>query len=154
MDPATLATTVTSFLIPYLSRIGEKFAEDAGKNLWNAIAEKFKDKPAATGAADEFAETADDPDNQEAFTLQLKKVLKEDPDFAKKIVDLLSQSGNTGITNTKGTVATNGSIGVGNIGVSGDVNGNIIVGSNNSVSQKTTTKSGDIENKGRKKGKH
>ena len=136
MDPVSLATTVTSFLIPYLSKIGENFAEDAGKKLWDTIAEKFKDKPAAEGAAQELMVKADDPDNQEAFTLQLKKALRDDPEFAEEIASLLTKSTGS-ITNTNGAVATNGSAAVGNVQISGDMSGNFIVGSGNSVTQKT-----------------
>jgi hypothetical protein len=135
MDPVSLATTVTSFLVPYLTKIGGNLAEEAGKKLWDTIAEKFKNKPAAEGAAEELMGEAEDPDNQEAFTLQLKKAFKEDPDFAKEIANLLARSSDGGITNTDGAVATNGSIAVNDLQVSGDINGNIIVGSGNSVTQ-------------------
>lgn len=140
MDPATLATTVTSFLIPYLTKIGEHVAEDTGKKLWETIVDKFKGKPAATGAAEEFAQKTDDPDNKEAFTLQLKKALKDDPDFAEEIARLLDQGTNRGgITNTDGVVATDGSIAVRDVQVSGDMSGNIIIGPNNTISQETDT---------------
>jgi hypothetical protein len=139
MDPVSLATTVTSFLIPYLTKVGGNLAEEAGNKLWDTIVEKFKDKPAADGAAEELKEKADDPDNQEAFILQLKKAFKDDPDFAKEIADLLVKSSNGGITNTDRAVATNGSIAVGDLSVSGDVTGNIVVGSGNSINQSSST---------------
>jgi hypothetical protein len=140
MDPATLATAATSFLIPYLTKIGENIAESAGKILWDTITDKFKDKPAAAGAASEFVENTDNPDNQEAFTLQLKKVLKDDPEFAQEIARLVSklESSSGGISNTgSGTVATEGSIATGGI-QTGDVSGNILIGNQNTVSQRTT----------------
>ena len=147
MDPVSLATTVTSFLIPYLTKVGGDLAEEAGNKLWDTIAEKFKNKPAAEGAAEELKEKADDPDNQEAFTLQLKKAFKDDPDFAKEIADLLVKSSNGGITNTDGAVATNGSIAVNDLQVSGNMNGNIIVGSGNSVTQSKSKTEEQSQNK-------
>jgi len=142
MDPVSLATTVTSFIVPYLTKVGGDLVEEAGNKLWNTIAEKFKDKPAAHGAAEELTENAEDPDNQEAFILQLKKALRDDPEFAKEITNLLKQSNNAGITNSNGSVATNGSIAVRDVQVSGDVTGNIVVGSGNSITQ-TSTKDQD-----------
>lgn len=142
MDPVSLATTVTSFLVPYLTKIGGNLVEEAGNKLWNTIADKFKDKPAAKGAAEELTENAEDPDNQEVFILQLKKALRDDPEFAKEIANLLTQSNNAGITNSDGSVATNGSIAVRDVQVSGDVTGNIVVGSGNSITQ-TSTKGHD-----------
>lgn len=143
MDPATLATAATSFLIPYLTKIGENIAESAGKKLWDTITDKFKDKPAAAGAASELVENTDDPDNQEAFILQLKKVLKDDPEFAQETARLVSklESSSEGISNTgSGTVATEGSIATGGI-QTGDVSGNILIGNQNTVSQRTTQES-------------
>jgi len=151
MDPATLATTTTTFLIPYIAKFGKNFAEDAGKKLWDIIAEKFKDKPAAKGAADEFLDKVDDPDNQEAFAFQLKRALKEDPEFVKQISSLLAQSDDTGITNTNGVVATNGSIAVEKIEISGDSKAPIIIGNQNSISETTTTSSNKSDHKNKSK---
>ena len=150
MDPVSLATTVTSFLVPYLTKIGGNLAEEAGNKLWNMIADKFKNKPAAKGAAEELTENAEDPDNQEAFILQLKKALRDDPEFAKEIADLLMQSNNAGITNSDGSVATNGSIAVRDVQVSGNLTGNIVVGSGNSITQ-TSTKDQDKSQKKNKR---
>jgi len=139
MDPATLATTVTTLLIPYLTKFGENLAGDAGKKLWETITKKLKDKPAGAGTASEFAEDAENSDNQEAFTLQLKKAFKDDPEFSKMIAELVDQTHQTGIANTgSGSIATNGSISVGGIQISGDANGSIIIGNGNSVTETNT----------------
>lgn len=147
MDPATLASMATSVVMPYLTKIGENLAQTTGKKLWDTITDKFKDKPAASGAATEFAEKADDDDNKEAFILQLKKAFKEDSGFAKEITDLLEKSSGGGITNTDGAVATNGSIAVNDLQVSGNMNGNIIVGSGNSVTQSKSKAEEQSQNK-------
>jgi hypothetical protein len=148
MDPITLATTVTALVAPYLAKLGEAAMEEAGAKLpaavgklWDAISSRFKGNPAAAGAADDLAQKADDTDNQEAFTLQLKKALK-DEEFARALQDLLKaaqeqakKESQGSITNTgDGAVATNGSIGVGKIQVGGDLSGNIVIGNNNQVS--------------------
>jgi len=149
MDPVTLASTVTAFLAPVLTKFGENFAEDAGKKLWDTIAGKFQDKPAAAGAASEFAAKADDPDNQEAFTLQLKKALKEDSDFAQEIAQLVDQYRNSagGISNIKdSTVATEGGIAAGSI-QTGDINGNFVIGNQNTISQTSIEKDNTADRK-------
>lgn len=149
MDPVALASTVTAFLAPVLTKFGENFAEDAGKKLWDAIAEKFKSKPAAVGAANEFATKADDPDNQEAFTLQLKKTLKEDPEFAQEIAQLVDQYriGTGGFSNINDSaIATEGSIATGSI-QTGDINGNFVIGNQNTISRTTIEKDNKVDRK-------
>jgi hypothetical protein len=142
MDPVTLASAATAILAPVLTKFGENFAEDAGKKLWDTIAGKFQDKPAAAGAASEFAAKADDADNQEAFTLQLKKALKEDAEFAQQIAKLVDhyRENAGGISNIKdSTIATEGSIATGSV-QTGDINGNFVIGNQNTISQTTIEK--------------
>ena len=137
MDPVTLASAATAVLAPILTKFGENFAEDAGKKLWDTIAGNFKDRPAAAGAASEFAANADDPLNQEAFTLQLRKALTEDPDFVEEIARLVDQlqASKGGISSVGGgNIATEGSIAAGDI-KTGNVSGNIVIGNQNTVSQ-------------------
>lgn len=148
MDPATLATTVTTFLVPYLTKFGENLAEDTGKKLWEAITSKLKEKPAGAGTASEFAEDAEDSDNQEAFAIQLKKALKDDPDFAKMVADLVNQAKSEGISNIgSGSVATSRDINVGNLQ---DINGPVTIGTGNSISQTTNNNQGKT-NRSKKK---
>ena len=149
MDPVTLASTVTAFLAPVLTKFGENFAEDAGKKLWDTITGKFKDKPAASGAANEFAANAEDSDNQEAFSLQLKKALKEDPDFAQEIAQLLNQYRKNvgGISNVSdSTVAAEGSIATGSI-QTGDIKSNFIIGNQNTISKTSIEKDNKADDK-------
>jgi hypothetical protein len=99
MDPATLATTATSLLLPYiakggklaLDKISEEMPETLGK-LWGAISKRFADRPAAIEAAKDLAQKPDDTDNQEVFIVQLKKALKEDEEFAKLLTGLVEQA--------------------------------------------------------------
>ena len=84
MDPATLAATVTTLLAPYLAKLGESLMEEAGARLpdkigkvWEMIAARFKGNPTASSIANDLVKNADETDNQEAFTLQLRKILKK-----------------------------------------------------------------------------
>lgn len=144
MDPATLAAAATAFLVPFLSKMGESLVDQAQQKLpeevgrvWDAILTKFKGKPAAQGSADDLKSKADDQDNQEAFALQLKKIFKDDPAFAAELEKLLLTAQTAvGIANTgSGAVATQGgtAAGAGGIAIGGGVNGNVVLGSHNTV---------------------
>ena len=145
MDPITLAAAATTLLAPYLAKAGEKAAEKIGEKLpeaigkvWNAIAAKFKGRPAAVGAANELTAKPDDADNQEAFNVQLRKLLKDDPAFAAELERLLRAAGGDTIVNTgSGAVATHGGVaaGAGGVAVGGNVDGAIVIGSGNTVTQ-------------------
>ena len=146
MDPITLAAAATTLLAPYLAKAGEKAAEKIGEKLpeaigkvWNAIAAKFKGRPAAEGAANELTAKPDDTDNKEAFNVQLRKLLKDDPAFAAELERLLRTAGGDTIFNTgSGAVATHGGVaaGAGGVAVGGNVDGAIVIGSGNTVIQK------------------
>jgi hypothetical protein len=140
MDPATLAVTATTLLAPYLSKLGESFMEEARARLpdkvgkvWEIIATRFKGSATASSVANDLVKNADDADNQEAFTLQLKKLLKEDDEFAVALQNSLKEAKGQISNAGDGAVATNGSIGVGKIEIDGDVSGNIVIGNNNQV---------------------
>jgi hypothetical protein len=142
VDPITLATAATALLGPFIAKVGEGAAKKLGEQLpekvgklWNAISDRFKDKPAAAGAAAELASKPGDEDNKQAFELQLKKALKEDEEFANLIAELLEEAkSEAGISNVgDGAVATNHSNAIGKIQVGGNLSGNITVGNNNSV---------------------
>jgi hypothetical protein len=127
MDPATLATTVTALLVPYLAKAGASLADEAVKRLpeavggvWQAITQRFKAKPGAEAAANDLTAKADDADNQELFELQLKRLLKDDPDFAEQIGGLLE----------KAQASVNIKQGAGSVGIVGNVSGNVVLGSN------------------------
>jgi hypothetical protein len=140
MDPITLAATVTTLLAPYLAKMGETIMEEAGAKLpetiskvWEAISNRFKGNPAAAGAANDLIKKADDTDNQEAFALQLKKALKDDEEFASALQAILKEAQGAISNVGDGTIATNGSIGVGKIEIDGNLSGNITIGNNNQV---------------------
>jgi len=150
MDPATLAASVTSFLAPFLLKAGQSLAEraldklpDGVSQVWDYISQKFTGRPAAEEAIREILSLPDDTDNREAFVLQLKKILKENPAVMDELASLL-QAGEAKISGGdigrvgSGAAASGGSVaaGAGGIAIQGDVSGNIIIGNNNSVNSK------------------
>jgi hypothetical protein len=142
MDPATLATAATALLAPYLAKLGESFMEEAGARLpdkvgkvWETIVSRFKGNKTALSVASDLVKKANEPDNQEAFALQLKKVLKEDEEFASSLQSMLKEAQGQISNVGDGAVATNGSIGVGKIEVGGNLSGNLTIGNNNSVNE-------------------
>ena len=144
MDPAALAQTVTTLLAPFLVKMGESMVTEVGAKLpeklgklWGAIANRFQGNPSAAGAASDLAQNAEDPDNQEAFALQLRKMLKGDDEFAYQLTDLLEdarkESGISVVGN--GVVANNNSIAVGKIDIGGNMDGNLTIGNENQVNR-------------------
>jgi len=147
MDPATLAVTATSLLAPYLAKLGESFMEEAGARLpdkigkvWEMIAARFKGNPTASSIANDLVKNADETDNQEAFALQLRKILKEDEEFANALQSMLKEAQGQISNIGDGAIATNGSIGVSKIEIGGDVSGNIVIGNNNQVNHRSGKK--------------
>lgn len=154
MDPATLATSVTALLVPYLAKAGASVADEALRHLpeavgglWQAVSERFKAKPAAEAAANDLTAEAEDVDNQELFELQLKKLLKDDPDFAAEVTGLLekAQAGMSGAIATGGGVAA----GAGGVAIGGSVSGNIVIGNQNTVSSGPQGGSDDVGKSGK-----
>jgi hypothetical protein len=143
MDPATLAASITTLLAPYLAKFGESLMEQAGAQLpaqvakiWKTISSRFQGNPTAVGVANDLAKEADDTDNQEAFTLQLKKFLRDDHEFAGTLQALLKETQGQISNVGDGVVATNGGIGVGKVEIGRDLRGNIVIGNNNQVTEK------------------
>ena len=150
MDPATLAASVASFLAPFLLKAGQSVAEraleklpDGVSQLWEYISAKFQGRPAAEEAAREIWSLPDDADNREAFILQLKKLLKDNPAVMDELLSLLKDGqakisgGDIGSVGA-GAAASGESVaaGAGGVAIKGDVTGNIIIGNNNSVNNK------------------
>lgn len=150
MDPTTLANATTAALAPYLIQAGETLAKQAlnklpeqAQKLWGTIIEKFDGRPAAEGAAQELVVNAEDPDNQEAFNLQLKKMLRDDPAFAEEVVRLLkAEQSNAAVQNMgSGAAASGGSVaaGAGGIAIGGNVGGSVVFGNNNTIQAENRT---------------
>ena len=143
MDPATLAATITTLVAPYLAKFGESFMNEAGAQLpaqvskiWEMISGRFQGNPTAVGVANDLVKKADDTDNQEAFTLQLKKFLRDDQEFAGTLQAMLKETQGQISNVGDGVVATNGGIGVGKVEIGRDLHGNIVIGNNNQVTDR------------------
>jgi hypothetical protein len=87
------------------------------KKLWGLILGKFSGKAAAEGALEDLFADAEDPDNRQAFSIQLRKALKEDPQFAGEVGAILEagQKSVTTVINVSGNVGGNLTVGAGNV---------------------------------------
>lgn len=135
MDPATLAAATLSVLAPYLVKAGGGMAEAVGaslpehaRKLWAGLAEKLHGKPAAETAVQDLVTDPADEDTRAAFRKELKKALSEDPEFLAALGALLAQAQQEAIRNS--AVAGDNSTAV-NVG--GNVQGNIVIGNQNTV---------------------
>jgi hypothetical protein len=103
MDITILATTLTTFLapyLPYLLKAGEKAAEEAGKKfggeawdqakaIWQKLRPKVEAKPAAQEIVNDAAAATDDADVQAALRSQIRKLLTEDTTLAQEVDRLM-----------------------------------------------------------------
>lgn len=99
MDIVALSHAVTSTLIPllpYLLKVGENAAEEAGKRvageawnsakeLWTKLRPKVEAKHAALEAANDAAVAPDDEIARDLLRLQLTKLLTEDEELAGEV---------------------------------------------------------------------
>ncbi len=143
MDPvsiASIASSATALLIPYLTKAGEKAAEEVGKKLpeqvgkvWHAITARFRGKAAAEEAVRDLVANPEDQDNEASFRKALRKLIESDAAFAGELAELLkaaqNDAGDTLIVTGSGAAATKGGVaaGKGGIAVKGDVHGGIQV---------------------------
>ena len=142
VDPVALAAAVTSLLAPFIKEVGEKamdklaeqLPESVGK-IWDAISNKSS---SATEAANDLAQNPDDADNEVFFKKQLQKVLEKDQDLANLLTDLMEkEKGESSISVVgDGVVANNNSVAVRDVSVGGNLNGNLVIGNNNQVTNR------------------
>lgn len=102
-DVGALAQGLLSLLapfLPYLLKMGESAAEEAGrklgdeaweraKALWGRIHPAMESRPAAYEALQDVVAHPDDPDSRAALRLQLRKLLTEEPSLVAEIASLL-----------------------------------------------------------------
>jgi len=141
MDITVLAKDLVAFLapfLPYLVKVGEKAAEEAGKKLggdawdkaralWGKLRPKVEDKPAAQEAVADVAAAPQDEDVQAALRQQLRKILAEDEALAAEVARLWEEAKATGVT----MIAS----GERAVVISGDVSGSTIVTGDQNVVQ-------------------
>ncbi len=111
MELSILVTTVVAFLapfLPYVTKAGEKAAEEAGKKfgaaawnqakaLWGKLWPKVEDRPAAQDAVENVANNPEDEHAREALRLQVKKVLAEDAGLAQEIAGMVQAGAQAGV---------------------------------------------------------
>lgn len=110
MDVALLTKFLFPFL-PYLLKMGEKAAEEAGKKLgekfggdawekakalWMKLSPNVQAKEAAHEAAKDVANDPENEDAQAALRQQLKKLFNEDSILASEISHLFEEAKQTG----------------------------------------------------------
>ena len=101
MDPiATLAASTVAVLAPYLAKAGEEIAKETGKVavnkigvLYEAIRNRFKNKPTAEEALADLETQPNDKDAQAALRHQLKKQMKVDPILTDRLQKLINEIG-------------------------------------------------------------
>jgi hypothetical protein len=105
MDPAAISTAVVSILSPFLGeflRAGGKLASGAGaaaagqageaiEGIWDALFPWLKDRPGALEAAKDVARTPDDELSTQGFTIEVQKVLRDNPDLARQVAALIAE---------------------------------------------------------------
>lgn len=144
-DIALLATSAWTVLQPYLPILATKAAEEIGTKvpesigkIWNAIQKKFDTNQAAKEALDDVLKTPEDSDTQATFRQQLKKVMAEDESFAMELSKLLEAAGDTykASLTGDGAIAQGAgakAVGKGGVMIGGNVEGNFVIGNENTV---------------------
>jgi hypothetical protein len=97
MDSITsLAATAVAVLAPYLTKAGEKFAEEAGKaalarieNLYQYLKTRFEKEPAAKDALSDLEANPKDDDVKATLRRQLTKQMNADPSIQDALQTLL-----------------------------------------------------------------
>jgi hypothetical protein len=89
LDYGALAHQTIEFLKPVLAAAGGKIVKDKAGEIWEWLKSQFTTKPAAAAALNEVEQTPTNEDNWEALMVQIKKALKEDEGFGKRLVELL-----------------------------------------------------------------
>ncbi len=143
MDPVTIASiasSATALLIPYLTKAGEKAAEEVGRKLpeqvgkvWHAITARFRGKAPAEEAVKNLVANPEDQDNEASFRKELRKLIASDAAFAGELAELLKaaehEGGDNLIVTGSGAAATKRGIaaGQGGAAVGGNVSGHVII---------------------------
>ena len=120
--PALLRGT-ESLLEEAVQGVGHKAWEFATR-LWQKLAPRVQEKPAAQEAADDVAGQPDDARARAAFELQLEKLLRADDDFARDVERLWTEGRREGIV---------AAVGERSVAVGGNVSGTIVTGDENTI---------------------
>ena len=157
MDPVSIAALVGgtwTILGPFLKKVGGKLAEKAGEALpdlagkvWDFVKGKMESKPETHSLPADLEQAPDDQTVQGAFQYQLKKLLENDEDFARKLEALVKQAGP--VTAVSATLTGSGAIaqgagakavGAGGVMIEGNVSGTNVSTGDGGVSEAEETK--------------
>jgi hypothetical protein len=108
MEPISmLAATTVTLLAPYLKKLAEGAASEAGKAAWGAatqvyqaVAARFGRQPDSAAALESVKAAPDDPARQEDLRTHLERVIGADPDFQKTLLGLLDKAADSGVDNS------------------------------------------------------
>lgn len=138
MDPQALAQQIVPLLtpfLPYLTKAGEKTAEELGKKLsepaWEKAQElwaKLRGKKEVVRVAETAAALPENKGIQAALQEEIAKALQSDPVLMKEIIQVMGviQSGGTNVT----------AAGDRSVAIGGNVSGSMIItGDQNTVQQ-------------------
>jgi hypothetical protein len=89
LDYGALAHETIEFLKPVLAAAGGKIVKDKTGEILEWLKSQFTTKLAAAAALNEVEQRPTNEDNWEALMVQIKKALKEDEGFGKRLVELL-----------------------------------------------------------------
>jgi hypothetical protein len=142
MDFTSLAKGLTEYLLPFLPFLWEmgkgaaeqatqgaiqKFGADAwdrAKGLWKPLRAKSETHPTLLEAVNDVVEEPTNGDRQGFLREQLRKLFKQEPDFAQELANLLAQAQLGGVSSCQSQDVTFGK------GVSKST---ITTGNNNSI---------------------
>jgi hypothetical protein len=136
-----MLTAALAPFLPYLVRAGKRTGEDVAealgteagrlaKALWEKLRDRIDSREAAREAATDVADQPDDELARAAFTLQLRKLLTEDPTLSKEVARMLSGAQRDGIIATHGGVVIAGGqhVGPGGVAAGRDIHGGVRTG--------------------------
>jgi hypothetical protein len=97
IDPATLATTAVTCLVPFFTEAGKAVAKRVGDAATDKTVQLYnflKTKLTSSGASEalrKLEQTPDQPNRQSLFRLTLEDVLVDDPQFRDELAALLEK---------------------------------------------------------------
>jgi len=105
MELITLATDAITLSLPFLTKAGEKIAENIGQEVWNLLKRPFTSPQDKKLLTDLHLK-----ENQDAFRDALVNKLSNDPIFEKELTTLVEQKQQQLINNAQQNVNNNAQI--------------------------------------------
>lgn len=105
MELLTLATDALTLALPFLTKSGEKIAENIGQEIWDLIKRPF------TASNDDILNSdLTVKENQEKFKEQLTFKLSQDPSFENELKALIENKQQQLIANAQQNVNNHGDV--------------------------------------------